>query len=88
MLDFLIVYSLIIGIRCLILSNRPIEKLDAGDIAFLNKHRGKKNLFLSIEEMMPKLKKKGIGLIVTAACLVVVYFIVMVAYMGMLMQGM
>ena len=36
MLDFLIVYSLIIGIRCLILSNRPIEKLDAGDIAFLN----------------------------------------------------
>jgi RsiW-degrading membrane proteinase PrsW (M82 family) len=48
----------------------------------------KKNLFLSIEEMMPKLKKKGIGLIVTAACLVVVYFIVMVAYMGMLMQGM
>ncbi len=86
MLDFLIVYSLIIGIRCLILSNRPIEKLDAGDIAFLNKQRGKKNMFLSVEEMMPKLKKKGIGLIVTAGCLVVVYFIFMVMYLGMMMS--
>ena len=84
MLDFLIVYSLIIGIRCLILSNRPIEKLDAGDIIFLNKQRGKKNMFLSVEEMMPKLKKKGIGLIVTAGCLIFVYFIVLCLYMGMM----
>lgn len=88
MLDFLIVYSIIIGIRCLILSKRPTEQLDAGDITFINKQRGKKNLFLSVPEMQGKLKKKGIGLLITAACLVVVYIIVMVLYMGMLVSGM
>ena len=84
MLDFLIVYSLIIGIRCLLVSSRPVEKLDSGDQIFINKQRGKKNLFLTTEQMLPKLKKKGIALVITAACLLVVYFVIFVLYIGMM----
>lgn len=86
MLDFIIVYSIIMGIRYLLIYNRPMEKLDAGDIAFLNKQRKKKHRELSMEELKKTLKGRGIGLLVLAGIAVFFYFIVFAAMMGSMMQ--
>ena len=63
MLEAIMVISFIYGIRYLMLFNRPMDKLDAGDITFINKQRKKKQIFLTVEEVKATFKKRGIGML-------------------------
>ena len=82
MLDALLVICFVYGIRYLMLFNRPMEKLDAGDIAFINKQRKRKQKLLTIEEVKASLKGRGIAMLVTAGVLVFLYAILMIAVMS------
>lgn len=88
MLEALIVYSIIIGIRYLILANRPYEKYDDGDIQYINKLRAKKKFTSSIPEFQKKLKSMGIRLLILAGVLIVVYFVLIVAVVLVQLQQM
>ena len=87
MLEAIMVISFIYGIRYLMLFNRPMDKLDAGDIAFINKQRKKKQIFLTVEEVKATFKKRGIGMLVTAGVLLVIDIIFVVAVYGSMLMG-
>ena len=82
MLDALIVICLVQGIRFLMVFKRPMEKLDAGDIAFINKQRKKNQTLLTVEEVKATLKGRGIAMLVTAGVLLSIYAVLMVAVMS------
>ena len=83
MLEYLIVFSLVIGIRFLRLANRPTDKLDAGDIKFIDKNRKKKELDKSLEEMQVVLKKRAKVLLVMAGFLIPLYLLLLIGMMSM-----
>lgn len=87
MLEALIVISIITGIRYLLLANRPFEKLDEGDIAYINKIKFKKYAAMSIPEFQNKLKSKGITLLIVAGVLIVLYIIIIAAMVSAMLSS-
>ena len=81
MLEYLIIFSLVIGIRFRLLSNRPTNKLDAGDINFINKNRKKKEQGKSLEEMQLILKKRSDFLLLLACVLIPLYLFILIVVM-------
>lgn len=82
MLEYLIVFSLVIGIRFLRLANRPTDQLDAGDIKFIDKNRKKKDFDKSLEEMQVVLKKRAKVLLVMAGILIPLYLLLLIGMMS------
>ena len=82
MLEAIMVISFIYGIRYLILFNRPMDKLDAGDIAFIKKQRKRKQKLMTIEEVKGTLKKRGIGMLVIAGIILILEFVLIVTVYG------
>ena len=82
MLEAIMVISFIYGIRYLILFNRPMDKLDAGDIAFIKKQRKRNQKLMTIEEVKGTLKKRGIGMLIIAGIILILEFVLIVTVYG------
>ena len=82
MLEYLIIFSLVIGIRFQKIANKPTNQLSESDINFISKNRKKKDFDKSLEEMQVVLKKRAKVLLVMAGVLIPLYLILIIGIMS------
>jgi len=82
MLEYLIIFSLVIGIRFQKIANKPTDQLSESDIVFISKNRKKKDFDKSLEEMQVVLKKRAKVLLVMAGVLLPLYLILIIGMMS------